>query len=141
TARVSREAETFAHKYEPNSVDGIDYIGVSGVPRWSGRPPMGLVEEDGINHAELRRVLNPLFAPGIVELELEEMQAVATWFMDLHIESGSMDLVRDFANPIPAVITLRRMGLPIENWALWSHTMHAVLAFSDGSPEQLQAAA
>jgi cytochrome P450 len=53
-SRVSREGETFAHKYEPGAVDGVDYLGSGGIPRWPGRPPLGLQEEDGPRHAELR---------------------------------------------------------------------------------------
>jgi cytochrome P450 len=139
-SRVSREGETFAHKYEPGAVDGVDYLGTGGIPRWPGRPPLGLQEEDGPRHAELRRALNPHFAARIIERDRPRMSEAAAWFLDQKIESGRMDFVNDYANPVPAVITLDRMGLPKENWALWSHTMHAVTAFPAGSPEQIEAA-
>jgi cytochrome P450 len=140
-AQVSRDSATFAHRYEPDSPDGIDYIGTFGIPRWPGRPPLGLQEEDGHRHTEARRALNPLFAPGPIEQERPAMRAVASWFLDQHIEAGEMDFVLDYANPVPAVITLRRMGLPVQNWELWSHTMHGVMAYPQGSPEQIEAAA
>lgn len=139
-ARVEKESDTFAHRFDPNSPDGIDYIGVSGIPRWPGRPAMGMSEDDGDQHLEMRRALNPLFAPRPIKNERATMQAVASWFLDQKIESGSMDFILDYANPVPAVITLRRMGLPVENWELWSHTMHDLLAYSAGSPGQVRAA-
>jgi cytochrome P450 len=138
-AQVSRDGETFAHKYEPGAEDGIDYLGTGGIPRWPGRPPLGLQEEDGPRHEQIRRVLNPHFAPRIIERERTRMSEVAAWFLDQKIESGEMDFVHDYANPVPAVITLDRMGLPKQNWETWSHTMHAVLAFPAGSPEQIEA--
>jgi cytochrome P450 len=139
-ARVSRDSETFAHRYEPDAPDGIDYIGIGGIPRWPGRPRMGLIEDDGEDHAEMRRALNPLFAPSPIENERPKMQAVAAYFLDQKIESGSIDLILDYANPVPAVITLQRMGLPIDNWQLWSHTMHNLLAYPVDTPEHAEAA-
>jgi cytochrome P450 len=138
--QVSRDAETFAHRYELGAPDGIDYFGSAGIPRWPGRPPLGLLEEDGPQHVQSRRALNPYFTPRVVESERSRMSEVAAWFLDQKIESGEMDFVLDYANPVPAVITLDRMGLPMENWQSWSHTMHAVLAFPAGSPEQVEAA-
>jgi cytochrome P450 len=138
---VLREADVFAHKYEMGSDDGLDYIGVAGIPRHKDVPRMGLQEDDGPIHRELRRVLNPLFSPPRVEEERSSMRAVARWFLDQVIETGEMDIVLDYANPVPAVITLKRMGIPVDNWQMWAHTIHGLLAFPEGTPEQETAAA
>ena len=37
-AAVSRDGATFTSKYEENSPDGIEYIGIMGVPRMPGCP-------------------------------------------------------------------------------------------------------
>ena len=35
-AQIAKDGETFAHKYEPNAPDGVDYYGESGIPRPEG---------------------------------------------------------------------------------------------------------
>ena len=37
--RVSRDSETFSSRFEPGAPDGIDYLGISGIPRPRGIPP------------------------------------------------------------------------------------------------------
>ena len=44
--QVARDGDTFAHKYEPNAADGVDYQGEMGVPRPEGQPPLGIGEVD-----------------------------------------------------------------------------------------------
>ena len=137
---VMRDAEGYAHKYDPEGTSGIKLVGVAGIPRHNDVPKMGLTEDDGPRHNELRRILNPHFAPRIIEPERAAMRQVAHWFLDQKIGSGAMDLVLDYANPVPAVITLRRMGLPVASWETWSHTIHGLLAYPEGSAEQKAAA-
>jgi cytochrome P450 len=92
------------------------------------------------NRPTVRRVLNPHFAPRIIEPERPAMRQVARWFLDQKVGSGEMDLVLDYANPVPAVITLPRMGLPVESWETWAHTIHGTLACPEGSAEHAEAA-
>ncbi len=66
-AQVARDNETFAHKYEPDSPDGIDYHGICGIPRPGGTPRQGVTEVDGKHHVDLRRALNPHVMPVHVE--------------------------------------------------------------------------
>jgi hypothetical protein len=54
------------------------------------------------------------------------MHEIAGWFLDRKIADGAMDFVGDYANPVPAVITLDRMGSPSDTWEVWSHTMQGV---------------
>ncbi|HUR77087.1 MAG TPA: cytochrome P450 [Acidimicrobiales bacterium] len=132
---VARDNETFAHKFEPEPEDGVDYIGIIGVPRPANRPKVGIAETDGPVHADLRRALNPWFAPAEVEKSLALMEAVATWFADAFIEKGSTDLVLDFTTPVPAVLTLKTMGLPCGNWEHFAEFFHATSTYPPGSPE------
>tara|TARA_B100000446_G_scaffold51480_1_gene47514 strand:- start:206 stop:559 length:354 start_codon:yes stop_codon:yes gene_type:complete len=54
-AAVARDNETFAHRFDPDSEDGIAYQGICGIPRPKGTPRMGVSEIDGPDHADLRR--------------------------------------------------------------------------------------
>jgi len=44
-----------------------------------------------------------------------------------------MDLVLDYASPVPAILTMRLMGLPYDNWQLYANLFHSVMAASGGA--------
>ena len=136
---VSRDEDTFSSKYVPEPVDGISYMGIIGVPRLQGIPPAGIAESQDGPHADLRRVINPFLLPPAVERLEPFMQQSATWFLDQQIERGAMDMVDDFTNPVPAVLTLRMMGLPCESWAHYGEVFHAMTAHEAGTPEYMAA--
>jgi cytochrome P450 len=52
-----------------------------------------------------------------------------------------MDLVLDFASPVPAILTMKLMGLPYDNWHLYANLFHAVMAVPQDSPEYAAAIA
>ena len=91
--QVARDGDTFAHKYEPDAADGVNYQGEMGVPRPEGQPPLGIGEVDGPYHLALRRC----------------------W---MTIRS--------------AILTLRLMGLPYDNWQLYANLFHSVMDASGG---------
>src|SRR5947209_9849928 len=100
-SRAARDGDTFAHKYEPNAVDGVDYQGEMGVPRPEGQPALGIGEIDGPYHQALRHALAPFFSPGAVQRLKQFMEEKAHEFLDQHIAQGHMDLVLDYASPVP----------------------------------------
>lgn len=139
--RVSRDGETFSSRFFPESVDGIKYLGITGIPRARGIPPAGIAEAEGPVHQALRRVMNPFMLPPAVEGLRRFMSEVTTWFLDARIGAGAMDLVGDLTNPVPAVVTMRLIGLPPDNWHRYAELFHATVAFRPGSPEHRHAIA
>jgi cytochrome P450 len=133
-ARVSRDGDTFSSKYVPEPEDGIEYLGITGVPRIQGIPPAGIAEVEGPVHQALRRVLNPYLLPLAIEALEPFMQEVTTWFLDQKIESGAMDLVLDLANPVPAVLTMKLIGLECDTWEHYGDLFHATIAYRPGIP-------
>ena len=131
-SQVARDSETFAHKYEPDAADGVSYQGEMGVPRPEGQPPLGIGEVDGPYHLALRRALTPFFSSGAVEKMRPFMEQSVHWFLDQKIADGRMDLVGDYASPVPAILTMRLMGLPYDNWRLYADLFHSVMASSGG---------
>ena len=140
-ARTARDGDTFAHKYEPNAADGVDYQGEMGVPRPEGQPALGLGEVDGPYHLALRRALTPFFSPGAVQKMQPFMEQSVHWFLDQRIGDGQMDLVLDYASPVPAILTMRLMGLPYDNWHLYANLFHSIMAVSQDSDEYANAIA
>jgi cytochrome P450 len=130
-AAIARDGEAFAHKYEPNAADGVNYQGEMGIPRPEGQPPLGIGEVDGPYHLALRRALTPFFSSGAVEKMRPFMEQSVHWFLDQRIADGAMDLVLDYASPVPAILTMRLMGLPYDNWQLYANLFHSVMDAPD----------
>jgi cytochrome P450 len=138
---IARDGETFAHKYQPNAPDGVDYQGEMGVPRPEGQPALGIGEVDGPYHQALRRALAPFLSPGAVQQMRTFMDQQAHWFLDQRIGDRRMDLVLDYASPVPAVLTMKLMGLPDENWQLYANLFHSIMAVPQDSDEYAYATA
>lgn len=130
---VARDGDTYAHKYEPDAADGVNYQGEMGVPRPAGQPPLGIGEVDGPYHLALRRALTPFLSAGAIDRMRPFMEQSVHWFLDQRIADGQMDLVLDYASPVPAILTMRLMGLPYDNWQLYANLFHSVMAASGGA--------
>jgi cytochrome P450 len=138
-SQAARDGDGFAHKYEPDAADGVDYQGEMGVPRPEGQPALGIGEVDGPYHQALRHALAPFFSPGAVQRMRPFMEQSAHWFLDQRIGDGQMDLVLDYASPVPAILTMKLMGLPYENWHVYANLFHSVMAIPQDSPEYVEA--
>lgn len=140
-AQVSRDGDTFTSLYQRTSTDGIDYLGITGIPRLRGIPPAGIAEVEGPIHQALRRVINPYMLPLAVERLTPFIEAVTTWFIDRHIAAGHADLVLDVTNPVPAVLTMKTLGLPCDQWEHYAQLFHATVALRPGDSDYDQAMA
>jgi cytochrome P450 len=138
---VSRDGATYSSKYEENSPDGIEYIGIMGVPRMEGVPSAKIAEVEGAEHQALRRLLNPFMLPGAVAEYRPFVEQCATWVLDQKIAEGAMDMVDDFTNPVPALLTMKMIGLPCESWPYYGEVFHAMNAYPPDSEGYNQALA
>lgn len=135
-AAVARDGTTFSSRYVAEPDDGIDYLGITGVPRAPTMPTAGIAEVEGPVHVALRRAMNPFLVPQAVERLRPLMHRATTWFLDQHIEAGSMDLVADFASPVPAVLTMALVGLPLDGWRHYADMFHAAVAHAPGDEQR-----
>src|SRR5258708_3561502 len=74
---------------------------------------------DGPAHARLRKLAGPAFVPSRVRALRGHIQDIATRLIDdiLARGSGRMDLLADFAEPLPAIVTAEMLGVPVEDHA------------------------
>lgn len=135
-AEVSRDSETFTPRYEEHAPDGLYYIGIMGVPRDEGLPPVGIAEAEAGRHTALRRAINPFMLPAAVDRDRPFLEQAATWCLDQKIEAGQMDMVLDFTNPVPAIWTMRLLGLPLTQWHHWAEYFHSATAYGPQMPER-----
>jgi len=56
-----------------------------------------------------------------------------TWCLDQRIETGTIDLVNDLSNPIPAMVTLDHLGLPVTEWEFYAPPFHGLVAYPQGT--------
>ena len=131
---MARDGDTFAHKYEPDAADGVNYQGEMGVPRPEGQPPLGIGEVDGPYHQALAARAHAVLLVGRRRAMRPFMEQSVHWFLDQRIADGQMDLVLDYASPVPAILTMKLMGLPYDNWQLYANLFHSVMA-APGSDE------
>jgi cytochrome P450 len=134
-AAVARDAETYSSRHQRDADDGIDYLGIAGIPRSTAIPTSGIAEVEGPVHQALRRALNAYLVPAAVARLEPLMEATTTWFLDQHIASGEIDLVLGLTSPVPAIVTLELIGLPCDGWERHAELFHGTIAHRRGSPE------
>lgn len=138
---VSRDNDVFSSEYTRPAADGVDLLGIAGIPRPRGIPAAGIAEVEGAHHAALRRAMNPFVLPRAVAEHAQLVRDAARWFLDQHVESGTIDLVDDYASPVPAVLTMAIIGLPLDDWKAYADLFHATVARRPDDPVHQQAIA
>jgi cytochrome P450 len=81
---------------------------------------------DPPRHRQLRSLVNQAFTPRVVEQLGPRISAIAGELADLALSQGGMDLIQDFAYPIPIRIIAELLGIPVEEQATfrrWSETL------------------
>jgi pimeloyl-[acyl-carrier protein] synthase len=66
-------------------------------------------------HSRLRGLCSVAFTPRKVEELRGVIQAIADELIDKVIGAGHLDVMEDFANPLPAIVTSKLMGVPVED--------------------------
>jgi pimeloyl-[acyl-carrier protein] synthase len=66
-------------------------------------------------HARLRGICSAAFTPQRVEGLRTAIDSIANALIDKFIASGRMDMIADFANPFPAIVTAKMLGVPVED--------------------------
>lgn len=103
-----------------------------------------LVFNDPPMHTRLRKLLNKGFTPGAVNALKTDIAGIAHELIDAVIDAGQMDMVRDFAYPLPASVIAHILGVPREDIDLlkrWSDDIAAFVLVSRAHPDKYQAAA
>jgi pimeloyl-[acyl-carrier protein] synthase len=72
---------------------------------------------DGSQHTRLRGICSTAFTPRRVEGLRSAIAAVAGELIDKVMARGELDMVAEFANPLPAIVTARLLGVPTEDHA------------------------
>jgi cytochrome P450 len=94
---------------------------------------------DGATHARLRGLCSAAFTSRRVQGLKDQIQDIADDLIDKVAASGRMDVIGDFAAPLPAIVTAALMGLPIadhEQLKSWSADFAEMLGNFQHNPER-----
>jgi cytochrome P450 len=89
---------------------------------------------DPPEQSEYRRVLNPFLSPAAVVQWQPLIDDFTRACIDDVIETGRLDFVDDFANVVPAVLTMAMLGLPLVDWEIYCEPAHMQVYTAPDSP-------
>ncbi len=101
---------------------------------------LGLLALDPPDHTRLRSLVNLSFTPRMVEQWRPRIQQITDELIDMVVERGSMDLIEEFAFPIPMRVISEILGLRSADGARL-HRWIKTIADALDDPVALQAAA
>lgn len=84
-----------------------------------------LLAKDGDDHRRLRRLVSKAFTPRMVEQLRTRVQELADALVDRVVDQGRMELVDDFAFPLPITVIAELLGIPVKDQSRfreWSNT-------------------
>lgn len=94
---------------------------------------------DGAEHHRLRVLGNRGFTPTSLERARPLIQKVVDGLIDRVAAHGEMDLVRDFSQPLPALVIAELFGIPEADRAqfqAWGDDVALLTGFSQGDPQR-----
>jgi hypothetical protein len=93
----------------------LDRLGLSFMKPFSEVMLQQMLFMDGAMHTRLRRICSAAFTPRRVEELRTVIESIADELIDAVIASGRMDMIADFADPFPAIVTAKLLGVPVED--------------------------
>lgn len=121
---TSLEAVQFAHRHPELFCSG----GVQGL---LGAPvPLVPLTIDPPDHLKFRKVLDPLFAPRVINRMEDQLRTQARELITAFAERGECDIVADLARLYPTGVFLTMFGMPIEHRDRYLHWVETLVELS-----------
>ena len=97
------------------ALDLLERLGLSFMKPFSEVMLQQMLFRDGAMHARLRSICSAAMTPRRVEEMRTVIESIADGLIDKFIAKGKMDMIADFANPFPAIVTATLLGVPVED--------------------------
>jgi cytochrome P450 len=101
------------------------------------------VFSDPPQHTRLRGLFNKAFTPGAIKSLVSHIQEIADELIANVAAAGEMEVIHDFAYPLPATVIAEMIGIPrrdIRQLKIWSNDIEPFLGAPVKGPEQYQRA-
>ncbi|KAA9164046.1 cytochrome P450 [Amycolatopsis acidicola] len=82
-----------------------------------------------------RNLVGPDLSPASARRLLPRIEYWTARYLDQVLTRGRMNVIEDFANPLPAAVALEWLGFPREEWKTIAQTYHDLLGYPVGSAE------
>jgi cytochrome P450 len=90
-------------------------------------------------HTRVRSLASKSFTPRRVEVLRSHIQDITNSLLDAVQAKGHMDVIKDLAYPLPAIVTAEMLGVPTSDWeqlTAWSADFAQVLGNFQHNPER-----
>jgi len=96
------------------------------------------IQHDRPEHLEMRKVIHGYFTPRAMESWRPMVQSAITDLLDAAEAKGHMDVMADFATPLPVLVIAQMMGVPLADRPHIRELAKKLLAGGQGAPDRLQ---
>ena len=97
--------------------------------------------QDPPNHTRLRKLVSRAFTPRAIDSWRARIEAITESLLDRVASQGSMDLVADLAQPVPATLICEMLGVPAEDQSKFTEwttdATHGLVVVRGGGDEQI----
>jgi cytochrome P450 PksS len=83
---------------------------------------------DPPDHPRLRALVHKAFTPRLIEQMRDRIQGLSNELLDQVQDRGGMDLIRDFALPLPTTVIAEMLGVPVEDRHAFHRWSRAVMS-------------
>lgn len=141
---VTRYRDVAAALHDPRfSADRVTYMRTL-IDRAELRPFFDLIGNrmvfcDPPKHTRLRALINKAFTPHAVEAMRPRVQALVDGFIDRALPRGGMDVIGDFAFPLPATVISLMLGVPPDDIGQLKSWSDEFVVFFGSAPSAITA--
>ncbi len=92
-----------------------------------------MLDLDGSDHTRLRGLVHQVFTPRLIERMKERIQGLSNELLWKAKQKGSLELIHDYALPIPMTIICEILGVPEKHRAAFHRYSSAAVASTSGN--------
>lgn len=116
-------------------IDPVVYARIypSRIPTWTATVRSSFIDLEPPEHTRIRRLVQSAFSRRASESYRPRMERVASGAVAKALEAGAMEVIADYATPIPLTMIAELLGVPVTDQPQlveWSHAM--VRPFDEG---------
>jgi cytochrome P450 len=89
-----------------------------------------ILDVDGEEHTRLRGLIHKAFTPRLIEQMRERVQSLANELLDAAERRGEMDVIRDYALPVPLTIISEVLGISVKDRQKFHQWTKSLIALS-----------
>lgn len=105
--------------------NGMAMQGITAGPLWDKVAAL-IVGLDGADHRRLRRLVSRAFTPRAAERMRTACRRTINELIDRHVDAGRCDVVAEIARPYPVPIICALLGVPRDDWDLFSDWLRGI---------------